>query len=383
MKTAKRWISRALAAALALCLCIGAASAYAIYSETAQQLLGNYRFNLYSALYVDGNSYYRGGAWIDEANIVYLPAGSLGASATLYSENGTALLVTGMKYTTESIYFASAVTSDRRSTTPVYASGTVSVKYNGQYLNFDTLQAKMPARSALLMELSEELDENGDYPVNAAGETYGSGMLSEVTGRKPDLIRALGVDDVEGYIRRTDIYPEISTTEEALRYMEARKEIDEIPLYDLNGAVIGSFALDKTEEEAVPEELMMAQAKAAGPSSPAAPAQAKADGTVEDLNRRLWALHKDSLVDGDYPRNASGETYGSDALAGFLGHHPDLILAMGQEEKEGYIRRSDLFPVLKTTEEVLEYMKNLPKRRMIPLYDCEGAVIGEFEVSSS
>lgn len=95
---------------------------------------------------------------------------------------------------------------------------------------------------------------------------------------------------------------------------------------------------------------------------------------------------KNSLVNGDYPRNSKGETYGSERLARFVGHKPDLIAVVGEDmkgnEKAGYIRDSDVpFPEVKTPEDAqkyMEYLRSLPAEIEYPLYDSEGNVIGKF-----
>ena len=43
------------------------------------------------------------------------------------------------------------------------------------------------------------------------------------------------------------------------------------------------------------------------------------------------------LVDGDYPRNSLGETYGSGLCASIVGYEPDLIAAVSDDGTEGYI----------------------------------------------
>lgn len=90
----------------------------------------------------------------------------------------------------------------------------------------------------------------------------------------------------------------------------------------------------------------------------------------------------DQLVNGDYPRNNVGETYGSTAFSSFVGYSPDLIAAVGVDNVEGYIRERDtLGYALLQAHDVEGYMaliKANPGPRPIPLYDSEGKVIGTF-----
>lgn len=88
----------------------------------------------------------------------------------------------------------------------------------------------------------------------------------------------------------------------------------------------------------------------------------------------------ETLVNGDYPKNSKGESYGNVLLSEYVGYWPDLEL-MAEYEPEnrprGYIRRSEL-------EEGGKKLKGLSKEECpheytIPLYDSEGRVIGEYK----
>ena len=75
--------------------------------------------------------------------------------------------------------------------------------------------------------------------MNAAGETYGSVLLADMVGEDPDLMSATNQEGVEGYIRIADvptIDPDVSVA-----------AVQMIPLYDMNGNVIGSFELAAPE----------------------------------------------------------------------------------------------------------------------------------------
>lgn len=88
-----------------------------------------------------------------------------------------------------------------------------------------------------------------------------------------------------------------------------------------------------------------------------------------------------SLVDGDYPKNAKGESYGSTLLAEYVGYAPDLkhMAAYPPEGRpEGYIREAEL----QKGGEALHGLskEECPHWTSIPLYDSEGNVIGEYKV---
>ena len=82
-------------------------------------------------------------------------------------------------------------------------------------------------------------------------QSYGSALLVEELGVEPDLIAAIGVDGTKGYVRSEDISPTPKTIEEALEmtYMASNDQI--IPLYNLNGEVVGQFVLTAVQEDKV------------------------------------------------------------------------------------------------------------------------------------
>lgn len=79
------------------------------------------------------------------------------------------------------------------------------------------------------------------------------------------------------------------------------------------------------------------------------------------------------LVDGDYPKNSSGESYGDLTLAWYVGYFPDLQRV--SKQPEGYIREADEATVPHLSAE------ECPHEFPIPLYDAEGTVIGEYMLS--
>ena len=98
-------------------------------------------------------------------------------------------------------------------------------------------------------------------------------------------------------------------------------------------------------------------------------------GNWEILTSSEQKIASETLVNGEYPQNSRGESYGSSALANYVGYSPDLIAAVGTHGESGYIRDADtdVIPDLSVEE--------CPHEFMVPLYDSEGEVIGEFAVS--
>ncbi|MBQ9346999.1 MAG: M56 family metallopeptidase [Oscillibacter sp.] len=96
-----------------------------------------------------------------------------------------------------------------------------------------------------------------------------------------------------------------------------------------------------------------------------------ADKLDESLRRSI-----PELVGGDYPRNSSGETYGWDLLSNYVGYAPVLQRVQTGPEQTGYIVQAELqaVPTGLSAEEC-------PHIFLIPLYNSEHQVIGDFEVS--
>ena len=85
--------------------------------------------------------------------------------------------------------------------------------------------------------------------VNSSGETFGSMLFVTNYEDRPDLIAAVGVDGVEGYIRKSDFDGEMpSSPEEAVKLMHSPEYLYTarvVPLYDSEGKkVIGEFRME-------------------------------------------------------------------------------------------------------------------------------------------
>lgn len=96
----------------------------------------------------------------------------------------------------------------------------------------------------------------------------------------------------------------------------------------------------------------------------------------QDALRESRQLLLDTLVDGVFPTNSLGETYGSSTLGAYVGYEPDLVAARGTNGEHGYVCRADEQSVphdLPAAE--------CPHEFAIPLYDSEHNVIGEFHMS--
>ena len=86
------------------------------------------------------------------------------------------------------------------------------------------------------------------------------------------------------------------------------------------------------------------------------------------------------LVNGDYPRNSKGETYGSMTLSDYTGYRPDLIAVGTTEGGSGYVTYEDWedggylgYPGDRNNlgEAYEEWCRNMPTDYLIPVYDVE------------
>jgi hypothetical protein len=100
------------------------------------------------------------------------------------------------------------------------------------------------------------------WPTNEHGQTYGpaDGRVEDPangTVVEPDLTLAVGDDGVVGYILSTDLSPVFASPDEVAEWLEEHPPtVDrEIPLYDKDGNVIGTFTIQGVD----PAELGVAE----------------------------------------------------------------------------------------------------------------------------
>ncbi|CEP48279.1 MAG: hypothetical protein ACLUG9_05155 [Paraclostridium sordellii] len=101
-------------------------------------------------------------------------------------------------------------------------------------------------------KISKTIDTiRGYFKINDNGETYGT-YIDKGDGEyeEPDLMAVIGVNDVEGYVKKVDLYDEENqpnNPEEAIAYMEKREKEGPrlIPVYEKDGkTVIGEYRID-------------------------------------------------------------------------------------------------------------------------------------------
>lgn len=394
MRALTRYVSVALALALVFPL---TASAYPdeIESGHLSKTVNGWTYDIWSSMYQDSDTRFRGSTWVYAPIQQSYPQGYVGVSTGLYHPNGAKYVEVAMTYNASPEYLTYRITEQVRGESDgIRCKGKVELYDGTDYVKVDApatvvrYPANRAADDAEWEALRMTLDENGNYPVTKAGKTYGSELLSDVVGCEPDLILSEGTDGTVGYIRAEDLYPDVKNPIEALAYMESL-EFDEdghrsIPLYDLDENVIGTFQIDQGETE-IPPEVQNTLDRLAQAS------KVDAGGPMWWETQSGKELIAEAVKNNGYARNSKGETYGSSALSELLGFEPDLSAAIGTEGQRGYIRETDNLwgqfnskTPIKSPEDALHYMeflKTQPNEYMVPLYDSEGNVIGEFRMS--
>lgn len=217
MKKMRKLTSLLLVLVMSLALAV---PAFAV-SYTSQELgdnAGGYAFTKWSVLHFDGFEY-RVTANIKFDNSI----GRTYLTAILCNSDGKTLQTGYGTSGGSKLVFAN--TSGYAGTDAYAAKGEAEI--NGAYVKIPGVD-KYNRDFTRSRRLQESLGEVKSYPVNSHGETYGSTMLADVIGYEPDLISAIGVDGVEGYIRYSDV-------------RAGAYHAPVISLYNQEGIVIGTF----------------------------------------------------------------------------------------------------------------------------------------------
>lgn len=101
-------------------------------------------------------------------------------------------------------------------------------------------------------------------------------------------------------------------------------------------------------------------------------------GNSNTLHASDAGLLGDLTEDGDYKKNSKGESYGHLTLGDYVGYDPDLVYLAEYPKEDrpaGYFRESEREAVPNLPED------QCPHSFSIPLYDFEGAVIGEYKTA--
>lgn len=390
-------VSLTLVAAL---FCTMSAAAFSEESSYRPISSGSYTFDIYAILNSDRNGKLSAGTWAQEQTAQKAPVGYISVLAQLVNRSGRALRQSQWVSNDVRTHFAYAYTDSFWMTEEVCSRGLVSTPdltkdqdtYRTNYYDSNSV----PTFAADLMC---ELNENGEYPTNTAGETYGSTLLASVVGHQPDLIAAVGVHGIEGYIRDDEVNPNLFTKADYDAYLaDLDKKGWQVSLYDLDGSVVDFFKIDKCEDvapgETDPEIVKSALlARMNGDSLPvddakkaATPAEIRAyfEGPIAERsqsrasiadNERTTQEHIDMwLENGQYRTTASGKTYGPVTLREVVGELPELIAVVGVNGNEGFAEAELVDRVCRGLE---------PLETSIPVFDLDEQKIDEYFVCAA
>lgn len=228
MKKMKKLASLLLVLVMSLALAVPAFAAarestYETQSRHIKKEGLAYEYEAYTSIYQGINSgACKAAVWVSEMNYKCPPARSMSAEAILCDASGDTIQSVEDENTANEYFIFP--------TTNMYGDGWIAKGYVwlAGYGSV-TLPNVSPSRRSLQATLKAVATEDGKYPVNARGETYGSTLMAEIVGEEPDLVSAIGVDGIKGYVRSADLFAKISDSGA------------EIPLFDLSGNIIGCF----------------------------------------------------------------------------------------------------------------------------------------------
>lgn len=250
------------------------------------------------------------------------------------------------------------------------------------------------------------------YPRNQSGQTYGVWTEADGYGDVPDLIYFCWDEATAGYLLRSDLYPysyPLETQEQQAAYvtwytekfghLQGRTNVGSYgwstPLLDQEGNDLPNFYQGinvDLDECTLSETELWDRLESGTPPRPYLPFSSIAPETIPAGQRTVGALSPEEaanppqdvarqLVNGDYPRNSKGETYGCWPWSEYTGYTPDLIAVVATDTgARGYVEHIHMngyygypYPV-NTWEDSMSYMewlKTQPAERQVPVYDAE------------
>lgn len=369
---ASKMLVKILSCALSIAaLCSVSAFAAETYdSQCASHGSGEQMYDYYSSLYSSAGPKWRAATWVQAQNGKTVPAGYLKAQAFLYDATGSLCKSTVMQTNTTAANYLVVVAPGLNSAGEYYSRGEVSLYLNSEYTTV-TAPTLADGETDVMKTIKATLDQDGSYPVNALGETYGSMLLSHVVGYKPDLIAAIGTNNVKGYVRTDELAPYTTTPDESVALAASVKD-SVLPLYDLNGKVIGTFVQDagvSSNSKAFKGSTFDAARTKVAAGSYITPAQT---AKLPKTDQELAALAQSALAITPYSRNSKGLTYGSDSMARTVGYSPELIAVMATNGTSGYAKKNEFYFTS-------QHAQQDPASAVISVYDLDGKVVGEFK----
>lgn len=317
--------------------------------------IGDYTYNIYTDANYD-TSVCNAVVWA-VADAV-LPVGILSVRAVVMNEDRVLLRDTGFWSEPAPLSFGWAQTTNVGIQNPTYFGGVVYISNRGSHYP-DVPALKYENGQFTYLSKLDIPTSIADLPVNSQGLCYGSFL--DGGAELPDLISAMGVDGNVGYVLRQDFSPIIYNAQGLERINERIKENNLIPVYDLEGNQIDWYALGNSDEV---EPDSITQARIQELSARDLPTIEEVETATNNETTSPFSQEFDGdLVNGDFPRNANGETFGTFFNQYVVGYAPDYMAYRGDHDVDGYMRFAD-------------YTR--PKQKTVNLYDMDGNIVDQF-----
>lgn len=222
------------------------------YNLSAKRKVKGYKYsyNICSGVwrYNSGKDkgYCEGVVRISNTGTKNVPAGYLGGMPRLYNKSKELLTSSKWTYNSVPIHMKTICTKKVKGNGKYYYSRSKARVYNGN--GYDTYICNQSP----IIKVSTGTE---GYKVNDKGESYGSALDEEYIGGEPDLIKAVGIGGIHGYVKAVDFEVDNDTPKVAGKNSYANGESDDktIPLYNKEGTVIGKFKIATKAEEIISE----------------------------------------------------------------------------------------------------------------------------------
>lgn len=238
----KNRVTRIVSLFLTMVFVVGALAipAYAsTTSATTSKTVYGTTYTYYSSLGISSYDEFMIGVDVEVNKTV--AEGYIGAKPRLYTSDGTLAKTTDWMYNSFSV-------EDEMGFTLVYVPDEGGYYYSKGQIQFYNGNGYTTYTCNATPNVSGWSRTNIEVTRNKNGEIYGSEMLLEQIGVKPDLIKAVGQDGTIGYVKATELdNSSVNCPEAALVYVNNMPQQRVIPLYAEDGeTILGEYVIDNT-----------------------------------------------------------------------------------------------------------------------------------------
>lgn len=238
-------LKRVTASLLAICLIFSCFSISA-FATVATGTTKNVTVNGYSYTYfsrVENMSTQLNAFGIINSNVT-VPTGYMAIEPRLYEATSSRLVEAGAWYYNQSPIAGMAIGNTSTTASGTFYAHSRMLFYNGNSYDAYTSYASPRVQRSSSRNISKE-----SFEVNEMGLTYGSDMYSTSIEDSPDLISAIGVNGIEGYIYAKDLNPKLNTLAEVLDYIDSGVQDYTVLVYDEDGiTVVDTFEVKASLE---------------------------------------------------------------------------------------------------------------------------------------